>query len=384
VADKNHSFARTDVFPSYFANRIQEFLTAAHTGLALTKEDATHVRVVPDGVTGLAACAIQGRWRWVESTINRIISGGAGTVSVWACASAENVDNTPDAFTDHTDYSFSLRITTGANPTGFDIFEKIGEVDWDGAAITAVRQTYGRINPERLDAVPLSGLAGGAAGKIIVCNAAGVPQYVVMSGDVGIDNAGATSIEDLEQAKLKNFDAPVTSLPSSPADGDMCVFAADATNGIYWLLRYRAGSASAYKWEYLGGEELFAEVLGSLPGEGTTSASYTNLATVGPSITTPLAGDYKVEVGGHGYQVGGAGLDNYLISYAIGATPASDDDAVIFYGGGPTTGATLSRRRRKNGLGAGAAIVSKYKTEPSGAQFYFLNRFLSIKPIRVG
>jgi hypothetical protein len=384
VADKNHSFARTAVFPSYFANRFQEFLAAAHTGLALTKEDATHVRIVPDPATGLAACAIQGRWRWVESTINRIVSGGAGTVTVWACAADESVDNTPDPYTDHTDYSFSIRITTGANPTGFAIFEKIGEVDWDGAAITAVRQTYGRVNPERLDAVPLSGLAGGAAGKIIVCNAAGVPQYVVMTGDVGISNAGATSIDDLEQAKLKNFDAPVTSLPGSPEDGDMCVFAADATNGVYWLLRYRAGSGSAYKWEFLGGASLLAEVAGSPPGENTSSASYGNLATVGPSVTTPLAGDYEVEVGSHGYQVGGGGYDNCYTSYAIGATTAQDADAAILYSGGDSTGATLSRKRRKNGLGAGTALVSKYKTEPSGAQFYFFNRFISIKPIRVG
>jgi hypothetical protein len=41
---------------------------------------------------------------------------------------------------------------------------------------------------------PLSWLAGGSSGQLIVCNASGVPTYVTSSGDVTTDNAGALTI----------------------------------------------------------------------------------------------------------------------------------------------------------------------------------------------
>jgi hypothetical protein len=48
----------------------------------------------------------------------------------------------------------------------------------------------------------------------------------------------------------------VTSLPASPSDGQEVFYAADATNNVIWNLRYRSGSASTYKWEFVGGDPL--------------------------------------------------------------------------------------------------------------------------------
>src|SRR4051812_22380129 len=53
-----------------------------------------------------------------------------------------------------------------------------------------------------------------------------------------------------------NAPARVTSLPVSPVDGQEVYYVADATNGVLWHLRYNAASASAYKWEFVGGSPL--------------------------------------------------------------------------------------------------------------------------------
>jgi hypothetical protein len=41
--------------------------------------------------------------------------------------------------------------------------------------------------------------------------------------------------------------------PGSPADGDIWVALSVDANGTAWQFRYNAGSASTYKWEFIGG-----------------------------------------------------------------------------------------------------------------------------------
>lgn len=40
--------------------------------------------------------------------------------------------------------------------------------------------------------------------------------------------------------------------PGSPSTGDIWKFPADATNGVNWYFVYNAGSASTFKWEFMG------------------------------------------------------------------------------------------------------------------------------------
>jgi len=145
---QNWPFKRNDVFPSWFANRIQDFLSAAESNLRLTRKDNTTVQVIPDTALGIAAVAIDGRWRFNEATVERAHPGGAkGTYVVWAVAEDSDVDNTPAPHSDHTKYTFELRITSGAKPegAGIEVVEKIGEVDWSGTEIEAVRQTLNSV-----------------------------------------------------------------------------------------------------------------------------------------------------------------------------------------------------------------------------------------------
>ena len=98
-------------------------------------------------------------------------------------------------------------------------------------------------------------------------------------------------ITALEQASITS----VTSLPGSPFNEQEVYYAADATNGVYWHLRYRSASGSTHKWEALGAvAPLTAEVLTS---QTTSSATYVDLATAGPTVTVPLAGDYLITFG---------------------------------------------------------------------------------------
>jgi len=173
----------------------------------------------------------------------------------------------------------------------------------------------------------------------------------------------------------------VTSLPASPVDGQEVYFQADATNGIVWRLRYNAGSSSAYKWEFVGGSPLFAEVATE---ETTASTTYVALATAGPTLTLPRAGDYDVEIGCRLYSsVNNTGA---LMGYDIGATGAVDADAVSYYaaatlGGGATATGNYARARRKTGLTA-VALTAKYRAT-SAITVAIGSRWMRVTPVRV-
>jgi hypothetical protein len=153
---KDYPFARNQRFPSFWVNAIQEWLSSMPGSLHLVQVDGTTVGVDPDPSLGRVGLPIQGRWRYRDTSVTRSVSGAAGTKSVWAVALDTDVDDTPDPATDHTDYSFDLRVTTGADPSGagVEVFQKIGEVTWDGSAITQVRQTLSPISREMLALLP--------------------------------------------------------------------------------------------------------------------------------------------------------------------------------------------------------------------------------------
>ena len=175
----------------------------------------------------------------------------------------------------------------------------------------------------------------------------------------------------------------VTSLPATPADGQEVYYVADAANGVLWHLRYNAASASAYKWEFVGGSPLATE---RLPEE--TAASFPATTWGGfvndPVIAVPLAGDYDGDVRSRvinltsacswqiGFRVGT--LDPVINVTAMGiAQAAAAANAVGAYG------------RRLTGLTAGVNVFPRYwhnGTNPSSC-----NRnaaLLRLTPVRVG
>jgi hypothetical protein len=179
----------------------------------------------------------------------------------------------------------------------------------------------------------------------------------------------------------------VTVLPGSPVDGQEVYYLADSTNGVIWHLRYRSASASAYKWEFVGGGTLSAEVLASvtIPAAQTTYGDISG--STGPSLAVPLAGDYLVAVESY---VAGAIGQQAMVSYAVGATAANDSDGAELTIGGSTPAGTdiranVRRSRLKTITAAATTLTAKYRT--SNAAFgapTVAERVLTVIPIRVG
>jgi hypothetical protein len=197
----NTAFERDSVLPSYWANRIQQFLSGTDTGLRLTKKSATVVEVAPTAVDAsldLVAVAIEGRWRQNEAAIERTVSGAAGTYNVYVVAEDEDVDNSPVPYSDHTVTTFELRVSkTTPEGAGIDVVRKIGEVDWSGTAITALRQTHGAITGPMLTDGAMSGEGDiewtrDASGGLI-------PQLKansVTANEIAAEAVGASEIKD--------------------------------------------------------------------------------------------------------------------------------------------------------------------------------------------
>lgn len=183
-------------------------------------------------------------------------------------------------------------------------------------------------------------------------------------------------LRDRLEAVLQTIMAPaVTSLPTSPIDGQACSYLADATNGIIWRFRYRAGSASALKWEWDGGTPLFAQV-----------ESFSNLSQLGyfnwagPSITVPLLGDYRVALGFRPYKFD-AGKAAAFMSFTVGTTAASDADAVTSVLD-QDTASSDTREVLKTNVPAGSALASRFRD--NAGVWAPTNAWMRVQPIRVG
>lgn len=146
MPDRAISFAHEQIGPAYWANALQDLLsTYVSPTFQLTQLNATTLRVPAGASTAAVTLGIQGRMRYAVANVDRAHpGGGAGVYDVWAVAANDSIGSSPVPFTDSTNYAFELRITaTGVPPTisagVLDVYRKVGEVTWDGAAITRVR-----------------------------------------------------------------------------------------------------------------------------------------------------------------------------------------------------------------------------------------------------
>src|SRR5262245_8394309 len=74
--------------------------------------------------------------------------------------------------------------------------------------------------------------------------------------------------------------------PASPQSGDLWYLPADATNGVVWVFRYNSGSASSFKWEFIGGPPWAITPALFRP---SATASYQSDTAAGSTITVPRA-----------------------------------------------------------------------------------------------
>jgi hypothetical protein len=172
-----------------------------------------------------------------------------------------------------------------------------------------------------------------------------------------------------------------TTLPVSPADDEEYILVDSTTAPTYaWRFRYDTAVSGSNKWEFVGGAPAFDLVA---TAESTTSTSYTNLSTTGPSIVVPRAGEYLIAHGAFIDKTGGT-LGTGYMSYAIGATAAAEADRITMETGdaGTTPSASLTRTNLKT-FAASDDIVAKYKVTSGPDTFAYSERWMTILPVRV-
>jgi hypothetical protein len=180
----------------------------------------------------------------------------------------------------------------------------------------------------------------------------------------------------------------VTTLPSTPADGQEVYYGADATNGRIWHLRYRAASASSYKWEFIGGSPLDTFTSASATkGAGTTFAALSDSL---PTLTIPRAGEYLVRWASNGGNSANSPTYRQFVGIKNASTNPSDNDCCHF----PFTSSIVpSRRDNPNFCGflerlitVAAAndvlqmVMRKDASSPTNAAE---RRFISARPLRI-
>ena len=194
--------------------------------------------------------------------------------------------------------------------------------------------------------------------------------------------------QDIALAGVNGLNATpplVSVLPGSPVDGQECYFLADATNGVLWHLSYRAGSASPYKWEVVGGSRLFAAIAASAVIASAAGGWSDLTGSVGPSITVPLAGDYDISGGALSTWAGSANAYHGL-GANVGGTVLTLDQYT------ETSGAVFGGNQGLNGdarattVAASALIKLQYANSGgvNSATPNFANRWLEVTPVRVG
>lgn len=183
---------------------------------------------------------------------------------------------------------------------------------------------------------------------------------------------------------LKPFWTPpvVTQLPSQATVGDSVLYAADATNGIYWQLQY--DGIGTYPWKFIGGSELAS--LASA-GASVTSTTYAATPSGGPDIVIPVAGDYRVRLEANmSNPPNGTPYYTYM-SFAVGATAATDADGMAVgwstaaVSGGGVPDMRASRTTNKTITAASTTLSCRYRVNAGTG--YVSTRGIFAMPIRV-
>lgn len=172
-----------------------------------------------------------------------------------------------------------------------------------------------------------------------------------------------------------------TTLPSSPFNGQEIYF---YTSSGIWHLRYRSNAPSSYKWEYVGGTPLLAEVT---TDETRAATTYGDLSTAGPSITVPLAGTYRIKAAANIYTSTGSQF-NALAAVKLGSAATSDNERVLQVAGpasglGVADGVLADGRIIERTVSASDVLKLQYRALTT-VTMHYAYRCLEVTPVRVG
>lgn len=175
---------------------------------------------------------------------------------------------------------------------------------------------------------------------------------------------------------LGNLWTFATTPPASPVSGNVWVYT--GISGQYWVFIYDSSQAT-YKWMFVGGPPVFAEVTGTGTISGTINTY--NAPPNGPDITLARAGVYDIDIG-FSMNFISAGTGPIYMSYAIGATGAVDTDAAVMGTQGAMQEMTTTKKRRNTVSSASSTIGSRYKSV-TGTTNIIQRRTMHITPVAV-
>lgn len=183
-----------------------------------------------------------------------------------------------------------------------------------------------------------------------------------------------TDLRTFLNARIAAIPTLVSALPVSPVDAQEIYFQADAANGVIWHLRYRAASASASKWEFVGGSPMGSRVDAVA---NVNTAPYGDFA--GPSLVVPVAGDYECTFGAADAAVG-AGATVTLGLNVAGVAPTAIVDEARISVSGSFSGPLYNTRLKTTTAGATIKVQAKVGAAAVNVQ----GRYLVVRPVRVG
>ena len=187
-------------------------------------------------------------------------------------------------------------------------------------------------------------------------------------------DTGTAWIEDVTGA-LWLSDTQYDALSTGLFDG-LRVAVHFAAGNFIWDLVYDI-SGSPFKFRCAGGAFHDAETNVS---ETTTSLTYVDLATVGPSITIPFDGIYDIEFGC--LATSPAANQGARCAPKFGAAATSDNDRVEIQSSGDSVVVSLSRVIKAKTLSKNDVVKLQYRAVTGGTAT-FDKRWLIVRPVLV-
>jgi hypothetical protein len=179
-----------------------------------------------------------------------------------------------------------------------------------------------------------------------------------------------------------------TSLPSVPATVDQVMFIltdSGAAPTYIWRFQYNGSNGTGYKWEFVGGSSPKIEIANA--GEATSSGSYVDLTTVGPSFTVPRAGIYEISFSFNWWGANCPGGACVKLGAAAAAVTEGASSGAGESGAGAGNNITSSSRLGTSKtftrtLAASDVLKMQYRAT-AGLNTTFSDRVLLVKPVRV-
>jgi hypothetical protein len=216
-----------------------------------------------------------------------------------------------------------------------------------------------------------------AKGDLIAATAADTVARLPVGATGQILTVDPTQATGLRWANPPSGAAPSygTTLPATPSDGQEHILVDSLTNPTYqWRFRYNAGSTSAYKWEFIGGDAL-ASADASDVQIGATTGQWLDPATPGPLVTVPRPGDYDVEAMSSVYSTV-ANATGFLGLW-LGTATSIASIAYVAAVANSQIGFTIL------GTGLAASTDIRLRYFQSQANHHYTNRIIRVRPRRV-